>query len=306
MVARDPERAKPDQRLSRIANTQLGLFTRRQALSAGVTPQMIKTRLSAGSYMPVHRGVYRFSAAPVSWRQTVLAVVLWGGDEAVASHGTAAKMWRFHVSPTSIEITVPARRVAPNGNIKLHRGTVAGSQFLDGIPVTSPTRTLLDIANRVPAKALEAMVDDAVARRLATPATLEWELSMSGGAGRYGSKAFRNAIAHLRDGYCESPLENKVMWTLLKAGFPPPIRQYRIKVNDAVYRVDFAYAEAKVAIEVDSYQYHSSRERFDADRHRDAALQAIGWRVVRITARGLREPAHFIAAVASARGDRLF
>ncbi len=306
MVARQPQPAKPEHVLSTTARRQHGVFTRRQALAAGFTHQAIKTRLTNGSFVRVLRGVYRFGAAPRSWKQDVLAVVIWAGDDAVASHGTAAKLWRFPVAPAWVEITVPARRDPPNRNIRIHRGRVPAKEIVDGIAVTTAARTLLDIADRVDAGPLETMIDDAIARRIATTASLEWELAMSGGSGRYGSARFRKALAHLRDGHCESPLENKVLRVLLAAGLPLPLRQYEIRDPAFTARVDFAYPDAKVAIEVDSYEYHSSRTRFDDDRRRDARLKAIDWQVIRVTDRALADPSPFIAAVRAARRDALF
>jgi len=233
-------------------------------------------------------------------------VILWAGDEAVASHGTAAKLWRLPVSPSWIELTVPARREPPSRNIRIHRSTIAAHEVVDGIPVTTPARTLLDIADRVDDASLETLIDDAIARHLTTTASLEWELAMTGGSGRYGSAAFRRALAHLRDGHCESPLENKVLRVLLAAGLPMPRRQYEIRNLDFVARVDFAYPDARVAIEVDSYEHHSSRARFDEDRRRDARLRAMGWEVIRATDRTTKDPTSFIAAVRAARGDVLF
>ena len=235
----------------------------------------------------------------------VMAVVLWGGDGAAASHGTAAKLWGFSVSPSAIEITVHARREAPNPNIKVHRGIV-GAATVDGIPVTSAARTLLDIGDRVSIPVLESMVDDAITRRIASPASLEWELRMSGGRGRPGSKAFRSALAHLEDGHCESVLENKVLRILLKAGLPLPVRQFPIQTRTSVVRVDFAYPDAKLAIEVDGFKYHSDHGAFDNDRLRDARLKAVGWTAIRATTRFLEDPTDFIAAVTAHLGITLF
>ena len=123
---------------------------------------MIKTRLRQGSLVRVLSGVYRLSAAPTTWKQKTLSVVLWGGDGCAASHGTAAKLWRFAVSPKDIEITVPGKKDAPRSGIRVHRGTVSTRVSIDGIPVTSPARTLLDIADRLHVDVLESLVDDAI------------------------------------------------------------------------------------------------------------------------------------------------
>ena len=306
MVARDPKHAKPDTKLALTAARQHGLVTRKQAIAAGLTPEMIKRRLQDGTFSRVYRGIYRLASAPRSWRQTVLAVVLLGGDAAVASHGTAAKLWGYPVSPSHIEITVPARRDAPRGNIKVHRGTVNATESIDGIPVTTPARTLLDIASRVEPNDLESMVDDAITRGLTTRSFLEWELQLTGGAGRYGSKALRAALVHLDHGHCESHLENKILRILLAAGLPTPVRQYEIKAGDFLARVDFAYPHVKLAIEVDGFKYHRDRDPFHNDRRRDTRLASLGWHVIRVTDRDAKDPSDFIEAVRRRLGAALF
>ena len=305
MVARQPRGAAVG-RLATVTRRQFGLFTWNQALAAGLTPAMIKSRSRAGTFVRVHRGVYRLGGSPRSWRQDVLAAVMWGGDDAVASHATAAKLWRFPLSPSAVEITVRARRTAPSPHIKVHRGLVAAKVVIEGIPATNAARTLLDIANRLEPSLLEAFVDDAISRRVTTPANLEWELSMSGGRRRSGSKALRASIAHLKDGHCESALENKVLRLLIGAGLPAPKGQYEIRSGDFSARVDFAYPQAKLAIEVDGFQYHSDRQAFERDRRRDAKLKSLDWQVLRITDRFLREPHDFLAAVRRSLGDTLF
>lgn len=305
MVARQPQSEKPEQRVGRCAARQHGLLTRRQALACGLTPAMIRTRLRNGTFSPVLRGVYRLTAAPRSWKQEVLAIVLWAGDGAAASHGTAAKLWGFPVDPKQIEVTVGRHLDAIRSDVRVHNGQLGPIAFVDGIPTTSPARTLLDVADRVASEVLESMIDDAIARRLVSAATLEWELQISGGPGRYGSKALRKSMEHLKDGHCESHLETKVLRVLLKAGLPAPERQYEIRLDDRVARVDFAYPEVKLAIEVDGYRFHGNRKSFDADRKRDARLAAAGWFVIRVSDRTLDDHS-FIAAVRRRLGGSLF
>ena len=306
MGVRDPQQQKPEERVATMAARQHGLVTRRQLLACRLTPEMIKTRLRNGFLVRVLPGVYRVAAVPQTWRQTVLAAVLWGGDSAVASHGTAAKLWGLPVTPSQIEITLPTSRSPVRNDIRIHKGRIASREAIDGIPVASASRTLLDLANRVDAGTLETLVDHALSRKLVTPASLEWELRLSGGPGRYGTKCLRAAIAHLNEGHCESPLENKVLRTLLKAGLPSPIRQHEIcDAEGFVARVDFAYPSAKLAIEVDGYRYHSGPKSFHQDRRRDARLSALEWLVIRVSDRSLSEKA-FIEAVEKRLRSRLF
>jgi len=205
-----------------------------------------------------------------------------------------------------VEITVRARRSAPSPNLVVHRGLVPATVVIEGIPATNAARTLLDVASRVEPPLLETLVDDAITRRITTRANLEWEATLSGGQGRPGTRAFRDAIAHLREGHCESPLENKVLRLLIADGLPVPRRQYEIQSGDFKARVDFAYPEAKLAIEVDGFRHHGDREAFERDRRRDARLAALGWTVIRVTDRQVQERRGFLTAVRSLLGATLF
>ena len=289
-----------------MAARQHGLITRQQALGLGFTPSKVKSRIRNGSLIRVLPGVYRLRGAPRTWIQDVMSVVMWGGESAVASHGTAARLWRFPVEPSHIEITIDRFRDAPRPHIKIHRSKISATERVNGVPITGAARTLLDIAHRVERDVLESLVDDALSRRLATPSTLEWELRLSGRTGRQGTAAFGRAIAHVTDGHCESPLENKVLRTLLKAGLPPPTRQYSIHDEKGFEaRVDFAYPSARLAIEVDGYRYHSGSKSFHNDRKRDARLTAIGWLVIRVSQQSMTDTA-FVAAVRKRLGASLF
>ena len=85
-----------------------------------------------------------------------------------------------------------------------------------------------------------------------------------------------------------------------------PARQYEIRTDRLVARVDLAYPEARLAIEVDGYRHHSGRRAFDRDRERDNELKALGWQVIRITHRLIRDPSGFIEVVRTYLDDRLF
>jgi very-short-patch-repair endonuclease len=81
----------------------------------------------------------------------------------------------------------------------------------------------------------------------------------------------------------ESVLETRFRQILRRTGMPMPEPQFQIRVNGSVARVDFAYPEMKLAIELDGAAYHSSWEARTRDRHRENQLVALGWRVLRFT-----------------------
>ena len=91
-------------------------------------------------------------------------------------------------------------------------------------------------------------------------------------------------------GVTDSWLEDDVLDLLADAGLPTPQVQFIRKDGDRfVARLDFAYPEQRVAIEADGFRYHADRRSFDDDRARANAVLALGWRVLRVTAKHLED-----------------
>ncbi len=94
----------------------------------------------------------------------------------------------------------------------------------------------------------------------------------------------------LADGLTESPLESDMLNLLKDRDMPMPKLQYEVwQWERFIARLDFAYPEQRVAIEVDGFRYHDGRQAFDADRARSNEIQAMGWLVLRITSKHLEE-----------------
>lgn len=91
-------------------------------------------------------------------------------------------------------------------------------------------------------------------------------------------------------GATESPLEASALMLLEESGLPTPILQYVVEEEGRfVARVDLAYPEGRVALEIDGFQFHDTRQGFDAERARGNELQALGWKVLRITSQHLAQ-----------------
>ena len=165
---------------------------------------------------------------------------------------------------------------------------------VDGIRVTSPARTLIDVAPCVGVDVLEEALDDALRRELVSLRFLRRR------AEQLGARKVLKDLVGARDGRVpESSLETRLLRALRAAGLPKPAVQHRI----GRYRVDFAYVDARLAIECDGYRYHSGRRAFDDDRARQNALTATGWRVLRVTWPQLRDgPEDVLAAIRSLGG----
>ncbi len=83
----------------------------------------------------------------------------------------------------------------------------------------------------------------------------------------------------------DSDLETRVLRALVNNGLPAPVQQYRIRASSRTVRLDLAYPELRLGIELDGWEFHRTRSAFDDDRARANLLVADGWSLVRFTSR---------------------
>jgi very-short-patch-repair endonuclease len=153
---------------------------------------------------------------------------------------------------------------------------------LDGVPITTPARTLLDLAAVAHPRHLEQAVAEAERRRLASRRGLAALLARY--PGRPGSRAVRALLeADARPALTRSEAERRFLVLIRSAGLPAP--DVNVRVGDV--EVDFLWREAGLVTEVDGYAFHSDRAAFENDRRRDAELAARGLTVIRVTWRQL-------------------
>jgi very-short-patch-repair endonuclease len=158
----------------------------------------------------------------------------------------------------------------------------------DGVPVTAPARTLLDIAALLPERDLARAVEEAQVLRLVEPRALMTQL----GRGRRGAASLRAALqAQFEPSLTRSEAEILLLELIRGTGLPAPETNVRVLGHE----VDFLWRAAKLVVEVDGFAYHSTREAFERDRRRDARLQSAGFRVVRFTYRQIVEEPAFVA-----------
>jgi Transcriptional regulator, AbiEi antitoxin/Protein of unknown function (DUF559) len=271
-----------------VAARQHGVFTKEQAAAAGATDAVVKHRCRSGRWIRLRQGVYAIAGSPATWERRVMAVVLAAGEGAVASHLTGAALHRFpDVLADTLEVSVPPSRQARVRGIpvhrpgRLHRFDVS---VVDGIPVTSFARTLVDCSVRLSlgqlARALDAGLIAHQVSLLAVERVLE---GLPPGPNRRPS-VIRTLLDERGDEteQGESRPEMRVHRVLVAAGLPAPTQQHWVDVGQR-YRLDLAYPAAKIAIEYDSWKFHRARTAFDGDRRRDRLLQIAGWTVLRFT-----------------------
>jgi hypothetical protein len=279
----------PDTRLAALAGRQHGVVSRRQLLEIGFDRGGIERRLAAGRLHRLYRGVYAVGHTILPREGRNLAAVLACGAGAVLSHRSAAALWGIRPSAAArFDVTVPhTSGVRSTSAIVVHRPRRPVDRTThDGIPITTPGQTLADLAIALPRRALEKAAEQAEALRLDVKVP----------AGHPGAKRLAEATAHDLGTTTRSPLEDAFLELCDAYGIPRPL----VNVQVEGYEVDFCWPEQRLIVETDGHEHHGTRAAFERDRARDARLTALGWRVMRFTARQVRRESGSVAVVVRA------
>jgi very-short-patch-repair endonuclease len=285
------KRPSIDVRIATLASRQHGAVTRAQLLEAGLTRDMVDGRVSCGRLRLLYRGVYLPCSlvGPVEPALAkVMAAVLACGPDSFASHETAGSLWKVVRPPpgrSMVHVTIVAADRGRRPGIRPHRVDVLAAEdraVVDGVPVTAPARTLVDIASHVRIRVLEQALAEAERLGLADGDTVAAALKRDPRA--HGATRLRLLIA--KEGglsFTRSAAEALFMSLARKVDLPVP--ETNVRVGDD--EVDFLFRAEKVVVEIDGFAFHSSRRTFENDRRRDARLAVLGFRVVRVTWRQL-------------------
>jgi predicted transcriptional regulator of viral defense system len=285
-----------DRQIAAIAERQHGVFSRAQGRRCGFTDDQIDGRLERGLWVPEHRGVYKLHGVPTTFEGSAMAAVLAAGRGACASHQTAAGLWKLHdVGSDHLELTVRGRKRTRIPGVLVHLPrTLASTDTtkIGVIPVTTPMRTLIDLAGCVGVSDLEDALDEAVRRDLVSIQRLTTRLRATSPNGRRGISSLATLTSErVGTPTSGSDLENRVRRAFREGGLPIPVPQYKIYEPDGTFvaKVDFAYPHVRLAIEVDSVEHHFSRKAFEHDRVRQNRAVALGWSFLRTTKRQLND-----------------
>jgi hypothetical protein len=218
------------------------------------------------------------------------------------SHRSAAALWGIHDSAGArADITLPGRGARARGGIEVHTSltlTDADKASHDGIPCTSPARTLVDLGDVADRRTLQRAVDQAEVLRLFDLRAVEDAL---GRAGRRRGVGVLGAVLadYTGPALTRQELEERFLGFCRAASLPEPEVNAWISLEDGVaYKADFLWREAGLVAETDGYRFHSGRRAFEHDRMRDQRLTLAGFTVVRLTWRQLtQEPDRVLATV---------
>ena len=294
-----------DRIIASLAAAQHAAVGRRQLLKLGVPAHAIKHRVTTGALITVHAGVYRLAGSPVTWHQRIIASTLAAGG--VASHRAAAYLQGLDGIEPRVEVTVARARASRPPGIVVHRLdlTRADLEVRDGITRTRPVATVLGLAAVVPPALLERALDDALLRGFVSCAQLERRLDIAGRQGRPGVAALLDLLS-VRSGsrrWTQSEFERRLFALLRASGVPLPVPQFEVVLPDGrrVF-LDFAWPDARLALEAQSYRHHAGRLAWSRDQARTAVLTSMGWRVLPVTWEDLvATPAQLVATVRRAQ-----
>lgn len=258
-----------DAAVARLATGQHGVVSIAQLRTLGMTDQAIWRRGTAGRLHRVHRGVYAVGHRHLTIKGRWLAVVLACGEGAVLSSRSAAALWGMRPQSSGridVSITNRSGRRSPEG-VLLHRPRALTRDDItteDGIPVTTPARTIADLRRVVPEDQLPAAIRRAEILRL----------DIGPQPGFTPDRA-------------RSEVERDFLRLCRKYDLPKP----EVNVWLDPYEVDFLWRQQRLIVEIDTWRYHGTATAFESDRKRDTELRLLGFRVERITDRRLvREP----------------
>jgi elongation factor P len=280
MRAKRPSRA--DQRVARLAGRQWGVVSFDELMACGLSKDGIRRRVANGHLHPLHKRVFAVGHANPPIEGVWLAAVKACGPGAVLSHYSAAALYRLVKWDGRRPEVTTVRDPRPKG-IKTHHTdglSIADTTRCQGIPVTTPERTLRDLASILPYDELRRAVREAQALRLTTTGRLATSLDAPG-----PQRGRRNLARIIATGPAptRSDLEDVVLDLLLQAGFDPPQVNLPIHVGGKRLVPDFRWPDRNLTIEADSAAWHDHRLAREDDAERQALLEAHGERVIRVT-----------------------
>jgi very-short-patch-repair endonuclease len=278
------------QLLRDLASAQHGVVSRAQARSLGISRSALANEMHR-CWTVVTPRVLRLTGAPPTFRQRAHAAVLDGGAGAVLSHHSAAALWEIpgyrlddmHITRPRGGTRRPVRLAIVHEPILVPAGHVTISE--DGIPVTTPARTVFDLAAVVHPYRLERTLDNAWSRRLLNGVQIARVLDDLAKRGRGGTVAVRELLKSRGPEYVppDSGLEGRFQEVLRRGGLPSMRRQVDVGSDHWIGRVDFVDHDLPLVVQIDSSRFHGSLLDQERDAAQTAELLAGGFEVVRLT-----------------------
>jgi very-short-patch-repair endonuclease len=288
----------PDVRVALLAAEQEGVVSTGDLYACGLDKDAINLRVRTGRLHRIHHGVYAVGHTAISLNGRFMAAVLACGDTAALTHYSAGTVDGYLTWDDRLpEVTVVGDGHRRRAGIRIHRTRALDPRDVRRnltIPRTSVARTLLDLADDLPDKALRRAVRQAQALNLVSVRQIADVLTRAN-----GRRGAHRLAALVMDGPTptRSPLEDIVLDLILGAGFERP------EINRRLGRVypDLRWPAQRLTVECDGSTWHSGKLASEDDAERQARLEADGERVLRVTwDQALKQPRQTIARLAAA------
>lgn len=278
------------ERLMALATGQLGAFSRTQANDHGLSDRQLRSRVQSGFLVQTGPHTFRVAGAPVTLMAELRALLLDVGQPAWISGPTAAALHGFdgYSLRRPFHLLVPRERCLNRWNGRIHRTDTIqpiDRTEIDGLPVLSPTRTMIDLARTASSMQLAAALDSGIRDGRLSEDLLHRRVMGLRSQGRYGLPLLAEVIAGFevtRGGH--SWLEREYLRLLAGAGLPTPeLQQVLSRAGDRLIRVDCRFPGTNVVVELLGYRYHRSRSDMTRDAARANALLSDGFRPYQFT-----------------------
>lgn len=264
--------------IAHSAACQNGLITTEQLLALGMGRGGLQSAIRTGRLYRVYRGVYAVGHPPLRPLEQAAAAVLACGPRAALSHGSAMTLWGFWKRwDTPLDVTVAGDR--RTRGIRVHRcSTLLRRDVVihEGIRVTSPARTLLDMAPRIPPKSLTRFVNDGRLRKLLT---LEALADVAARSRNHPGAKHLMPHAESTQNATRSGGEDDFRTFCERYSLPRPL----VNIDLYGFEIDAYFPQERLIVELDGWPYHRDRSKFESDRDQDATMLAHSIATIRIT-----------------------
>lgn len=281
----------PRNQMRQLAAQNYGILCVSDLELAGIDRRYRHRMCFSGELERLSQSVYRLGGVPSSWKGDLLALCWAQTPHGWVSHRSAARLWGLpDFNDRVLDVIVPrhSRRPRITADFRLHESAIlpgSDGTTLKGIPITTPARTIIDLAAVVGDERLEYAVESVLRLKLCTIADIEEVQGRVCGQGRRGTQNLRVVVDRQlgRDRPIDSVTNVRLRRLLLGAGLPEPEMEFEVVVAAHKYFADLAYPKQNLLIECVSESYHLRRLKYSMDNTRRNRLLTAGWIVLEFT-----------------------
>jgi very-short-patch-repair endonuclease len=275
--------------IAALADRQHGVVALRQLRELGLSARAVSHRAARGRLHRIHRSVYAVGRSNLTGRGHWMAAVLACGPRAALSHRSGAGLAGLRQgNRLRADVSLPSASARPRKGIEVHSSVTLTAEditIVDGIPCTTVARTLVDLGDVVPRRAVEKAVEQAEILQLFDLNAVEQAIERAGP--RRGTGILLSVLEELSGPtLTASELEEAFLALCRDAGLRTPEVNVWMTLSDgSAIKVDFLWRRERLAVETDGHPFHRTRQSRERDTRRDVLLRLEGFEPVRFTGR---------------------